>query len=48
MVDSEQTNSNAKKSSYVTFRNYRKKLFFQPTINIFGNDKFTIRMINIM
>ena len=49
MVDSEQTNSNAKKSNYVTFRNYtRKKLFFQPTINIFWNDKFTIRMLKIM
>ena len=49
MVDSEQTNSNAKKSNYVTFRNYtRKKLFFQPTINIFWNDKFTIRMVKIM
>ena len=43
---------NAKKSNYVTFRNYRKKLSFQPTINIFGNDKmsctFTIRMVKIM
>ena len=48
MVDSEQTNSNAKKSNYVTFRNYRKKLFFQPTINIFWNDKFTITMVKIM
>ena len=48
MVDSEQTNSNVKKSNYVTFRNYRKKLFFQPTINIFWNDKFTIRMVKIM
>ena len=52
MVDSEETNSNAKKSNYVIFRNYRKKLSFQPTINIFRNDKmsciFTIRMVKIM
>ena len=42
---------NAKKSS-ATSRNYRKKLSFQPTINIFGNDKmsciFTIRMVKIV
>ena len=33
---------NAKKSNYVIFQNYRKKLSFQPTINIFDNDKSNI------
>ena len=32
---------NAKKSNYVIFRIYRKKLSFQPTINIFDNDKMS-------
>ena len=30
---------NAKKSNYVIFGNYRKKLFFQSMINIFDKDK---------
>ena len=43
MVDSEQIKLtlNAKKSNYVIFRNYGKKLPFQPTINIFDNDKMS-------
>ena len=32
---------NAEKSSYLIFRNCRKKLPFQPTINIFDNDKMS-------
>ena len=32
---------NAKKSNYVIFPNYSKKLTFQPTLNIFDNDKMS-------
>ena len=32
---------NTKTSNYVIFRNYGKKLPFQPTINIFDNDKMS-------
>ena len=32
---------NAKKSNYVIFRNYSKKLTFHPTLNIFDNDKMS-------
>ena len=32
---------NTKKSNYVIFRSYGKKLPFQPTINIFDNDKMS-------
>ena len=32
---------NSKKSNYLIYRNYRKKLPFQPTIHIFDNDKMS-------